>query len=154
MKEVVKERTHVEKYKVYQAPDGTEFMNYEECRKYEDSALGVVRGNVAKLIVGRSNDAWNLMGGDSDNSILAIKMNNVADVDLVKQLFLLEHPYYNEDERKELKQEKFAIIENAYSNNDVVLFGVNCDGAYYFINSRLNIINNLNNLDKKEAKEI
>ena len=154
MKEVVKERTHVEKYKVYQAPDGTEFMNYEECRKYEDSALGVVRGNVAKLIVGRSNDAWNLMGGDSDISILAIKMNNVADVDLVKQLFLLEHPYYNEDERKELKQEKFAIIENAYSNNDVVLFGVNCDGAYYFINSRLNIINNLNNLDKKEAKEI
>lgn len=154
MKEVIKERTNVEKYKVYQAPDGTEFMNYEECRKYEDSALGVVRGNIAELVVGRSNDAWKLMGGDSDNSILAIKMNNAADVDLVKQLFLIEHPYYNEDTREQLKQEKFKIIEDAYNNNDVVLFGISCDGDYYFINSRLNIISNLNNLDKKETKEV
>ena len=154
MKEVIKERTNVEKYKVYQASDGTEFMNYEECRKYEDSALGVVRGNVAKLIVGRSNDAWELMGGNDDNSVIAIKMNCAADVDLVKQLFLLEHPYYNSDERKEAKQKKFDIIEDAYNNNDVVLFGINCDGDYYFINSRLNIISNLNSLDKKEAKEI
>ena len=154
MKEVIKERTHVEKYKVYQAPDGTEFMNYEECRKYEDSALGVVRSNVAKLIVGRTDDAWELMGGNDDNSVIAVKMNCVADVDLVKQLFLLEHPYYNSDERKEAKQKKFDVIEDAYNNNDVVLFGINCDGDYYFINSRLNIISNLNSLDKKEAKEI
>lgn len=149
MKEVVKECTHVEKYKVYQAPDGTEFMTYEECRKYEDSALSVVRGNIAELVVGRSNDAWNLMGSDSDHSILAIKMNNTADVDLVKQLFLMEHPYYNDAEREKLKLEKFKIIEDAYNNNDVVLFGINCDGDYYFINSRQNIINNLNNLDKQ-----
>ena len=154
MKEVIKERTNVEKYKVYQASDGTEFINYEECRKYEDSALGVVRGNISKLVVGRSNDAWELMGGNNDNSIIAIKMNCAADVDLVKHLFLLEHPYYDEESRQLLKQEKFNIIENAYDNNDVVLFGINCDGDYYFINSRLNIINNLNNLDKKEAKEI
>ena len=154
MKEITKERTKVEKYTVYQASDGAEFINYEECKKYEDSALGVVRGNVAKLIVGRTDSAWELMGGNDDNSVIAVKMNCVADVDLVKQLFLLEHPYYDSDERKEAKQKKFDIIEDAYNNNDVVLFGINCDGDYYFINSRLNIISNLNSLDKKEAKEI
>ena len=154
MKEVIKERTTVEKYKVYQASDGTEFINYGECRKYEDSALGVVRGNVAKLIVGRSSDAWELMGGNDDNSVIAIKMNCAADVDLVKQLFLLEHPYYNSDERKEAKQKKFDTIDNAYNNNDVVLFGINCEGDYYFINSRQNIIDNLNNLaGKKDTQE-
>jgi hypothetical protein len=146
MKEVVKERTHVEKYKVYQASDGAEFINYEECRKYEDSALGVVRGNVTKLIAGRADDAWDLMGGDEDNPVIAIRMYCAADVDLVKQLFLLEHPYYNEDERKELKQKKFDIIDTAYNKGDVVLFGINCEGDYYFINSRQNIIDNLNNL--------
>ena len=150
MKEIVKEHTNVEKYKVYQASDGTEFINYEECRKYEDSALGVVRGNVAKLIVGRSDDAWELMGGNDDNSVIAIKMNCAADVDLMKQLFLLEHPYYNEDERKELKQKKFDIIDSAYNNGDAVLFGINCEGNYYFINSRQNIIDNLNNLTEKK----
>ena len=149
MKEVVKERTHVEKYKVYQASDGAEFINYEECRKYEDSALGVVRGNIAKLIVGRSNDAWELMGGNDDNSIIAVKMSCAADVDLVKQLFLIEHPYYDDETRQLLKQKKFNIIDNAYNNSDVVLFGINCDGDYYFINSRQNIIDNLNNLTGK-----
>ena len=150
MKEVIKERTAVEKYKVYQASDGTEFINCEECGKYEESALGVVRGNITKLIVGRSNNAWELIGGSDDNSVIAIKMNCAADVDLVKQLFLLEHPYYNADERKELKQKKFDIIDTAYNNNDAVLFGINCDGDYYFINSRHNIIDNLNNLTEKK----
>jgi hypothetical protein len=151
MEEIIKERTKVEEYKVYQAIDGTEFMDCEECRKYEDSALGVVRGNITKLIAGRADNAWDLMGGNDDNSVVAIKMNCDADVDLVKQLFLLEHPYYNSDERKEAKQKKFDIIDNAYNSNDVVLFGINYDGDYYFINSRQNIIDNLINLDKKEA---
>ena len=154
MKEIVKERTNVEKYKVYQATDGTEFMDYAECRKYEDSALGVVRGNVAKLIVGKSNDAWELMGGNDDNSIVAIKMNSEADVDLVKQLFLLEHPYYDDETRQLLKQEKFNIIDTAYNRGDVILFGINCDRDYYFINSRQNIIDNLNNLaGEKDTQE-
>ena len=150
MKEIVKERTNVEKYKVYQATDGTEFMNYAECKVYEESALGVVRGNISKLIVGRGVNAWDLMGGNDDNSVIALKMNCAADVDLVKQLFLMEHPYYNEDNRVLLKQEKFNTIEEAYNNNDVLLFGINCDGDYYFINSRQNIIDNLNNLTKKK----
>ena len=136
----------------YQATDGQIFGSKEECAKYEESALGVVRGNVSKLIAGKADDAWKLMGGNDDNSVIAIKMNSAADVDLVKQMFLLEHPYYNNDDRKELKQKKFGIIENAYNNNDVVLFGINCEGDYYFINSRQNIIDNLNNLtEKKDA---
>lgn len=150
MKEVIKERTNVEKYKVYQASDGAEFINCEECKKYEESALGVVRGNIAKLVVGRSNDAWELMGGNDDNSVIAIKMNSKEDVNLVKQLFLLEHPYYDDETRQLLKQEKFNIIDTAYNKGDVILFGINCDRDYYFINSRQNIINNLNNLTEKK----
>lgn len=152
MKEIVKERTRVEKYKVYQATDGTEFMNEEECMKYEDSALGVARGNIAKLIAGRADDAWELMGGNDNNSVIAIKMNCEVDVYHVKQLFLLEHPYYNDEARKELKKKKFDIIDAAYDNGDVILFGINCEGDYYFINSRQNIIDNLTNLtEKKDA---
>lgn len=93
------------------------------------------------------------MGGNDDNSILAIKMSCAADVNLVKQLFLLEHPYYDDETRQLLKQEKFDIIDNAYNNGDVVLFGINCDGDYYFINSRQNIIDHLNKLDKANDTE-
>lgn len=136
----------------YQSTDGQVFGSKEECIKYEESALGVVRGNIAKLIAGKADDAWKLMGGNDDNSVIAIKMNSAADVDLVKQMFLLEHPYYNKDESKELKQKKFDIIDAAYNDGDVVLFGINCEGDYYFINSRQNIIDNLTNLtEKKDA---
>jgi hypothetical protein len=42
-------------------------------------------------------------------------------------------------------------MDTAYKENDILIFGVNCDGEYYFINSRANIIDNLLNL--KEDKE-
>ena len=158
MKEIIKERTKVEKYTVYQAADGEEFHNAEECRKYEESALGVLRSKVVKLIVYdtrkiSSESAWTIMGGDDDHNIVAIKMNTAADLDLVKQWFLLECPWYTTEGREELKASRFEIIENAYNNGDVIIFGMNCDGDYYFINSRQNIIDNLMALDKKEEKK-
>ena len=51
MKEIIKDKTVVEHYTVYQATDGTEFNSSEECRKYEESALGVIRSKIAKPIV-------------------------------------------------------------------------------------------------------
>jgi hypothetical protein len=38
MKEVIKERTKVEKYIVYEAVDGTEFDFKEDCESYDNSA--------------------------------------------------------------------------------------------------------------------
>jgi hypothetical protein len=66
----------------------------------------------------------------------------------VQQFLMLESPYYSGDKAKEI----FDIIEKAYSKGDIILFGVNCDGDYYFINSRQNIIENLDILGRKDEK--
>ena len=158
MKEITKERTHVEKYIIYQATDGTEFDSPGECKKYEESALGVIRSKIAKLIVYDTRkisgeDAWSIMGGSNDHDIIAVKMNTPTDLDVVKQWLLLECPYYNNEGREELKAKRFETFEEAYNNGDVLIFGINCDNEGYFINSRQNIIDNLMALDKKEEEK-
>lgn len=145
MKEVTKEK--VQKYTVYEALDGTQFSDRAECQKYEESAKGVIRARIAKLTVGKEN-AWNLLAGSDDHEIIGIKMQTGRDVEYVKQFLMMECSWYNNSpvERDKI----FDIMEKAYDNDDIVLFGINCDGDSYFINCRQTIVDNLMNFGKKE----
>lgn len=153
MKIIKKENTITEYYDMYQAVDGTEFRDKKECEKYEASALGVLRSRISNLIVADTRNTteneWTLLGGIEDHDVVGIKMPTTEDFNIVCQFFLLECPWYNDEGRKEDREEKISIIEKAFRNEDIVLFGINCDGDYYFINSRQNIIDNLNSFDKK-----
>ena len=144
MKEITKEK--VQKYTVYEALDGTEFHDKAECEKYEQSAKGVIRARIAKLTVGKATE-WDLLAGSDDHEVIGIKMQNGRDLEYVKQFFMMECSWYGEVRTREV----FDIIEKAYdNNNDIVLFGINCDGEYYFINSRQNIVDNLVNFGKEK----
>lgn len=149
MKEVTKERTHVEKYSVYEATDGTQFDFKEDCEKYEKSALGVLRGRLQKLIVGRAENAWELLGGSDEDEVIAVKPEKETDIDLILHWYYLENPHYLNDNCKKYKDELEHIVTTAYNTKDIILFGLNVDGNFYIINSRQNIINNLNTIDKK-----
>ena len=145
MKEVTKEK--VQKYTMYEALDGTEFNDKAECEKYEESAKGVIRARIAKLIVGKANE-WDLLAGSDEHDIIGIKMQNERDIEYVKQFLIMECSWYGEVRIKEI----FDVIEKAYDNDDIVLFGINCDGDYYWINARQNIIDNLMALDKSKSE--
>jgi hypothetical protein len=147
MKEVTKEQ--VQKYTVYEALDGTQFHDKAECEKYEQSALGVIRARITKLTVGEEN-AWKLMAGSDDNTVIAIKMETGRDLETVKQFLLSECTWYGLDTHIKQRDEIFDIMEKAYDNDDIVLFGINYDGDYYWINSRQNMIDNLMGFGKKE----
>ena len=146
MKEVTKEK--VQKYIVYEALDGTEFNDKAECLKYEESAKGVIRARIAKLTVGKANE-WDLLAGIEEHEVIGIKMQTEKDVEYVKQFFMIECSWYGEVRTKEI----FDVIEKAYDNDDIVLFGINCDRDYYWINSRKNIVDNLMNFGKKEEEK-
>ena len=150
MKEITKERVYKEKYTAYEAFDGQEFTDAKECAKYEESALGVARGKVKPLFVSTGKDAWTLMGGCDDHEIVAVKFKDITEMDTFLQWLYLESPWYLREEQKERKAEVESIVRTAYNRNDAILMGKNCEGNYYFINSRQNIIDNLMALDKKE----
>lgn len=151
MKEIKEEKTHEVKETItyYEAIDGTRFENKEECRKYETSALGMMRAKV-KPFMSEPKCAWTTMGGLDDHQVVAVSIPNEKDINVVLQWLFLECPWYLNDCHEERKEEVVNTVNTAYANQDVLLFGINCDNNYYFINSRQNIINNLNNLDKKD----
>ena len=157
MKEVQREIQTISYKTMYIATDGTEFENRDECIKYEASALGTMRNRISKLIAYDSRDtkedAWTLFGGCDDHDVVAVKMNNEEDFKTVVQFFLLECPWYNNEDRKELRDSRIAVIEKAYNTGDLMIFGLNCDGDYYFINSRQGIIDNLKSFDNEEKEE-
>lgn len=154
MKEKIKEvkREIVESYTYYEATDGTVFDCKEECRKYENSALGVLRGRVSKLIVSEKTNAWDLMGGYDDNDVVAVAMSKEEDINTILQMLYLEVPHLTSEGFESRRKEIEATILKAYEEKDVILLGINCDNEYYFINSRNNIINKLMSLDKKVTK--
>ena len=154
MKEVTKERTKVEKYTVYEAVDGTEFNTREECQEYDNSAKGVLRGKLKDLIVNDKYNGWDLMGGNEDNAIIAVKVPTEADIDIVLQNYYLDNPWILQDGREEFRNELILAVNQAYREQDVILFGINCDADLYCIDTRKNIIDRLNKLDKKEVDNV
>lgn len=147
MKTVEKERIEKVKETLYVAADGTEFYSSAECEKYEESALGLMRAKI-KPLMSKPKDAWQAMGGSEGNQVVAVSMKNEKDVDTVIQWFFLECPWYLNDSLEERKEEILKIIHNAFDTEDVLLFGLNTEEGYYFINSRNNIICNLTMIDK------
>ena len=152
MKEVTKERTNIERYIVYQAIDGTEFTSKEECRKYEDSARGVLLHKLRDCIYTTEIDAWSLMGGMDDNKVVGFKLSKETK-DTFTHFLLLECPWYLHEGQENRKEVVLKIVEDAVKSKDLILMGTNCDGDYYFINSRQNIIDNLMNFDRKEEEK-
>lgn len=149
--EIKREVTDIHTY--YEAADGTRFENQEECKKYEETAKCIIRSKAMKLVVAKNKNAWKLMGGSDDDTVTAFKMEKLEDLDTTKLFWLMECPWYNSEGRKELREQKLSIMDTAYQNGDILLFGQSCDDDYYFINSRQNIIDNLMNLDKEEKKD-
>ena len=153
MKEITKERTVTEMYTVYEAVDGTQFDFKEDCEKYDNSAKGVLRGKLKALIVNNEYNGWDLMGGNEDNTIIAVKVPTEVDIDVIFQNYYLDHPWILMEEHQERRAKLIITVNQAYREQDVILFGFNCDDELYLIDTRNNIINRLNKLDKKEEEK-
>ena len=128
------------------------FISLYELRNSEKKDYPVVGINRDKTFM---PTVANLEGVDTtkykviSNGIFVFSgMQTGRDIEYVKQFLMIECSWYNNSpvERDKI----FDIMEKAYDNDDIVLFGINCDGDYYFINSRQTIVDNLVNFGKKE----
>ena len=151
MKEINKERTTTQIYYEYEALDGTIFNDKDECQKYDESALGVLNYKVSLLKVGKENmNCWDLCYGYEDNGCFALKPVNNEDKDTILQWYVGHHPYLLDDKHAEWLKNVTNIIQKALHEDDIILFGTNCDDESYIMNTRNHIIDNLKNFDKSE----
>jgi hypothetical protein len=152
MKEV---QIETKSYKtVWKAIDGTDFANKEECELYESSARGVIMGRFKKLVVAES-DEWELLRGDSEHGVYALKIESQTDIDTILQAYYLDNPYMLKDDgnRAEYRKRYESMCSRAYKEKDLLLMGTNCDGELYFLDTRNAFIERLNNLDKPKEEE-
>lgn len=71
----------------YEAMDGTQFEDKDECLAYERSAKGVIKGRVRKLVINEGNECGLLNTGNDENTVWVVKPKTDADVDAIKQLY-------------------------------------------------------------------
>ena len=139
---------------LYEATDGTTFNSKEECEKYEQTAHAVLRTKFLKLVVEEKNE-WELFGVGSDEDIVyAIKMNTQEDTDTVLQLYYMDNPYVLRDEEapKKYKERAFNLVNTAYKEQDILFVGENYDGEIYIINTRANIIEDLQKIGSTKVE--
>ena len=112
MKEITKKRTIEENYTVYEATDGTEFTDFQECQKYEKSALGVLMVKYKKLVTATDVECSIFWTGSDENAYDIVKVDTQEDADIIMQIMLLCNPHLNEDDNSRLKERAWKKIQS------------------------------------------
>lgn len=128
----------------YQATDGTIFNEDAECRKYENSAKGVLKGKFNKLIVSQHN-MWDLMRGNEDNDAVILKLKSKEDANTVLQLYYLENSYILDDEHNyaEIRKKFEDMVERALQKDNYLIMGLNYENEIYFVDDMNTLIDRL-----------
>lgn len=140
-------------YDVYVANDGTEFRDREECKKYEESALGVLMAKLRPIISETNEYAVSGMGND-DSAVWVAKPATQDDVDTIMQIYLANEPSMMKEEYKETVEYRRAIVQRALDENDVLFIGrgYECD-SFWLIGTRNSIKEKLDSFLNAEKKD-
>lgn len=106
---------------VYEATDGTQFSNEDECLKYEKSALGVLNTRYKPLVI-CSLGEYTVFGGAGaeDYQIDLVRVKSDKEVDIVLQMFeLINGKHNNESDTDKAKH----LIQKALDDKDILLIG-------------------------------
>lgn len=125
MKTIQKEK--VQKYDVYVANDGTEFADAAECKKYEESARGVLSVKIKEIVVKDAFENNIVSMGCEDCHIKVLKPRNEGDADAIMQMFLLVNSWATRDGHEDCVKHIRSIIKKAVDEKDYLIVRCGCD---------------------------
>lgn len=93
MKNIVIEKTEVKKFDAYEAIDGTQFFDMEECRKYEQSAAGILLERLKKYEINRGSE-YDIFDIGSEEWEVRVVIGDCSDIiNQLRMLFYSKHEY-------------------------------------------------------------
>lgn len=118
---------------VYVSTDGTEFLDKDECIKYENSAKGVLLGKYSPIVI-KSDIEDNLFGlGSGDYEIDIVKIPTKEALDVIEQLVYLYNSYLlNNDYTGDSKDRVSEVCLRAFEKNDYLYIGRGYPGDEQF----------------------
>lgn len=145
MKQIEKTRTITEIK--YQAIDGTEFDDKNECLKYDNTALAVMMSRYKPLVV-KSMSEWELFGTGCDDSICDIvKLNEDSDVNILMFLIAYSNSHYTDTRLHEIEEKILTAVGN---NDKIIIYRGYNNEDFRLCNTVLGVVNSI--LDKCEIK--
>lgn len=146
MEEIKKERT-VTTYDIYyKATDGTEFTNPDECRRYEESAKGVLKTRLKEITVYSMQESNLFYTGSEEYTIHGIKIKVKEHVDLVLQLCLIDNAWILKDEAHSKYIDRVKrLAQKALDNDDILLLGENYEGEFSILDTVKDVVDRLYN---------
>lgn len=134
MKEIKKERVTTTYETFYVANDGTEFTNPDECRKYDESAAGVLNARLQKIVVKTSDEEKIFDFGCSDNPVQVLAPTSEEDKKTIMQLYLLKNPHLCDEEHNHYVDRASNLIDRAIKEKDYLLVGrgYDWDGFWFY----------------------
>lgn len=132
MKKIQKERKSY--YDVFVAADGTEFTTSDECKKYEESAKGVVLAKIKPLVVDDITEEDILGFGSCEYTMWVVKPTTQEDVDTLMQAYLLANPHMTQDDNKGFLEDAIKLVQRSLDENDVIFVGrgYGMDGFWFY----------------------
>lgn len=120
MKEIKIEET-ICKYK-YEACDGTQFDDKEECIKYDKTMIGVIRGRLKEMCINDGTEEDFLFCGSCDNEAWVCIPKSEKDIDTLKQAILAYGG---------LQQQADCVVKEDYINTPtIIIFGYDGCGCW------------------------
>lgn len=113
----------------YKSYDGQEFTNRDECKKYEESAKGVLAYSYSKAVI-LSDSECNIFGLGSEEDIVDIVKVTADNANLIKQYMILSGNNYK-------MEEKFNLIDSAAENGEYLVINRGYDRDNFWINDTL-----------------
>ena len=154
MKEIKQEVKKTETIIRYEANDGTIFDDRDECKKYDESAKGVLMSKYRKLVVRTENEYSVFYNcGCEDNDVDIVRIKTKEDADLLKQIFFFINPYYKDKPIEGYVKIELDTIDKALKEKDVLFIGRGYEGDCFWIyGSAATMIESIANYRKLEKE--
>lgn len=131
MKEITVKETvsHIE----YIANDGTQFKDKQECRKYEESAQGVLMAKYMDYVVKQTTEDDIYGCGSEDYCMDVVQVKDVNAITIISQLFILFNPQYNGSNNLDYLSKLHKKLDKALDDEDYIFIGRGYQGDEFWI---------------------
>lgn len=145
------QKTRTSYYDVFVANDGTEFSDMEECRKYEESAKGVLNARIHKILVKTCTEEDLFSVGSCDGTIEILRPTCEEDKKTIMQMYLLKNPHFSDDKYRHYVEKAESYTDRAINEQDYLIIsrGYEYD-SFWFLGTCHSINENIEAFCKKE----